>query len=393
MKTRSPYRLCVVLVGLLVTATAVSAGDADKSQIVQQKQELEQIRQEVEASQNRLDSLRAVQRSKQKQVSEYDQKLASNRKVIGRLNRELNQLKSDVGEVEDQLTAHDDTLNMTQRRYLGDIRQFYMSMRRGNDLLNYNPNLELQRNREIVYLTALAGFESDNVAEASRILDQSVLALEDLTDRSREVRSLKDRKEVSFSLDKARKGKEEKGLDQVRRASLDEAERVMTLRMDAEEMESLIARLEEESEQARMASGGDTGPSVFAGLKGQLRSPMRGKIIVPFGELVDPVTHLKSFSPGISIKGRADAGVFSVASGNVAYTGDLRGYGNFVIINHDNQYYTTYAGLGRILVTQGQHLPKGAKLAGVGGDGVVKFELRKGREPLDPVTWIKFESL
>ncbi len=82
-----------------------------------------------------------------------------------------------------------------------------------------------------------------------------------------------------------------------------------------------------------------------------------------------------------------------MASGKVAYAGTLRGYGNFVIVNHDHQYYTTYAGLGKIMVSENQYLQSGEKIGESGSDGTIKFELRQGREPLDPVEWIDFESL
>ena len=83
----------------------------------------------------------------------------------------------------------------------------------------------------------------------------------------------------------------------------------------------------------------------------------------------------------------------TAAAGTVSYRGSLRGYGNFVIISHDSQYFTTYAGLGKVDVSQGQYLSAGSKLGTAAADGQVRFELRRGREPLDPVKWIKFEDL
>jgi murein DD-endopeptidase MepM/ murein hydrolase activator NlpD len=158
-------------------------------------------------------------------------------------------------------------------------------------------------------------------------------------------------------------------------------------------MKTIIARLEEARSRAAALDPTRSGPSAFAAQKSMLQPPFRGKIIDGFGQHVDPVTRLKSFSPGITIKGQAHGTVRSVASGTVAYCGSLRGYGNFVIINHDHQYYTTYAGLGEILVSDGQFLRARARLGTAGKDGVVKFELRNGHEPLDPVKWIKIESL
>ena len=92
------------------------------------------------------------------------------------------------------------------------------------------------------------------------------------------------------------------------------------------------------------------------------------------------------------IKGKSGRQVAAVASGTVAYIGELRGYGNFVIMDHDGEYYSTYAGLGQVSATQGQYVQSGGKLAVAGPDGMVKFELRRGRKPLDPVRWIRIDS-
>ena len=158
-------------------------------------------------------------------------------------------------------------------------------------------------------------------------------------------------------------------------------------------MEAIIARLEKERERATPSGGEIYGSSLFASLKGHLPPPYRGKVVVRYGNSVDPVTRLKSFSPGISIRGEPGGIVRSIASGTIAYSGELRGYGKFVIINHDNQYYTTYAGLGKVLVSQGQHIQVQTGVGEAAADGIMKLEIRKGRESLDPVEWIRIESL
>ena len=383
--------LTIFLFLSLAAGATVHAAD-DKDNIIGQKDELKKIRQEVEQGRLKLDSLRHEELGVQKEIQEYDQKISSNRKIINRLNGELEQLKRDVNSAEQQLNDRQDALDRTQRRYLGNIRQFYLLNKRASEPFIDDPNQELKLKKQVLYLTSLANFESGKIDRAADFLTQSVSELEDLSGKRREVSSLKKDKEVSYSLDQSRKQKEEKLLNRLRRKSMDEADRIFTLEKAAEEMERIIVRLEEEQARARQQRQGETGTSVFATLKGQLLSPFRGKITVPFGNRVDPVTKLKSFSPGITVKGRAGGPVYLVASGVVAYTGNLRGYGNFVIINHDNEYYTTYAGLSRIFVTQDQHLQTGTKIGEAAEDGLIKFELRQGREPLDPVKWIKIES-
>ncbi|MBN1212611.1 MAG: peptidoglycan DD-metalloendopeptidase family protein [candidate division Zixibacteria bacterium] len=386
------YFYFIITVFMVFAVVTVDAKD-DKSEIINQKTELKQIKDEVEQSKKKLDSLRNSEMNVQKEISDYDQKISSNRKIINRLTRELDQLKENIYGAEMQLNQRQETLDRVQRRYLGNIRQFYFLTKKTTEPFIDDPNRESGIKKQIMYLNSLADFESGNIEEASEYLIQSVDELENLSGKKKEVSNLKKQKEVSYSLDKSRKQNEEKKLDRLRRKSMDEADRIFTLEKAAREMEAIIARLEEEQERVRRQQQGSTTGSVFAALQGQLLSPYRGKIIVPFGNLQDPVTKLKSFSPGITIQGKAGGAVYSVAAGIVAYTGNLRGYGNFVIINHDNQYYTTYAGLERMFVSQDQHLQAGTKLGLAAEDGQVKFELRQGREPLDPVKWIKIESL
>lgn len=382
--------ICLLVV-LLVLVSSVYADEA--ASIINQKKELEKLQKDVEAGRKRLDSLQAAESSVQKKISDYDQKIASDSKIIRRLNSELNQLKKNIAVGDSTLQANQDAYDRSNRRYLGNIRRFYMVSQQSGLAFNDLPNEELDLERKVVYLSALASFESSVVEEASDLLSQSVSELDDVTGKASVVSGLKKERETSYAVEKSQKQRHEKNLDQLRRRTLAETDRVTMLEKAAEEMAEIIARLEEERARAVQEGKAETGPSVFAGLRGQLSTPFRGKIILGYGRHVDNVTRLESFSPGITIKGRANQGVYAVSSGTVAYAGNLRGYGNFVIINHDHQYYTTYAGLKAIDVAPGQFLAARTRMGVSGSDGTIKFELRKGREPLDPVKWIKIESL
>ena len=92
------------------------------------------------------------------------------------------------------------------------------------------------------------------------------------------------------------------------------------------------------------------------------------------------------------IKGKAGRDIVAAAAGRIAYTGSLRGYGDFIIINHDDRYFSTYAGISGLVVSEGQYVYSGSRLAAAAADGVVRFELRRGRDPLDPVEWIRLDA-
>jgi len=162
----------------------------------------------------------------------------------------------------------------------------------------------------------------------------------------------------------------------------------------ARQMEDLISRLEDariKRESSKQPTQFDFKTGDFTSHKGTLAAPLKGTVISGYGWKTDKITKLKSFSPGIEIKGKPKAVVQAVASGVVAYVGNLRGYGNFIIIEHEDGFYSTYAGVDSPAAVQNQIMAKGGKL-GIAPSGIIKFELRQGRESLDPVEWISIDS-
>ncbi len=382
----------LIFVGLLLPHSVVFADERD--QILTQKQELEAIQKEVEAGRKKLDSLKQSELSLQKRLIDSDQQIAGNKKVIQRLTRESGKLKQEIGATETKVDQRQLELELSRRRYLGNIRQFYLAAHQPSAPLSEDLNEEMRLHRQIVYLAAVAGFESGQVRQASELLVQTRETMNQLSGEKSKVARLRKKRESANLLAVNRKRKQQKDLEHLLRAKTEETDRVLTLEMAAREMEQIIARLQREAQERELRRQEDAGgPSIFASLKGMLLSPYKGKITIPFGPQVDPVTNLKSYSSGITIKGAAGRKVVAVASGTVVYVGNLRGYGKFVIISHDDQYFTTYAGLGEMLVTTDEYVLAGNKLAVSGADGVVKFEMRQGRKALDPIKWIRIESL
>jgi lipoprotein NlpD len=94
-------------------------------------------------------------------------------------------------------------------------------------------------------------------------------------------------------------------------------------------------------------------------------------------------------SKGLSITGKAGDPVLAAADGRVVYAGSgLRGYGNLVILKHNNTYLTAYAHNQALLVKEDQNVKRGQKIAEMGStdsDRVqLHFEIRKQGKPIDP---------
>jgi len=94
-------------------------------------------------------------------------------------------------------------------------------------------------------------------------------------------------------------------------------------------------------------------------------------------------------SKGMAIAGKAGDPVFAAADGRVVYAGSgLRGYGNLVILKHNNTYLTAYAHNQALLVREDQAVRRGQKIAEMGSTDAdrvqLHFEIRKLGKPVDP---------
>jgi len=116
----------------------------------------------------------------------------------------------------------------------------------------------------------------------------------------------------------------------------------------------------------------------------RLSSPAKGKIT---GEFSDT-------NKGIDIAGKAGDPVLAAADGKVVYAGNsLRGYGNLVIVKHDNTYLTAYAHNSKLLVKEGDTVHKGQKIAEMGDTDTnsvkLHFELRVNGKPVNPQPYLQ----
>ncbi|GGY64990.1 peptidoglycan DD-metalloendopeptidase family protein [Marinobacter zhanjiangensis] len=96
---------------------------------------------------------------------------------------------------------------------------------------------------------------------------------------------------------------------------------------------------------------------------------------------------------GIDIAGNSGDPVRAAAEGNVVYAGNgLLGYGNLIIINHNEHYLSAYAHNRRILVKEGENVKQGQTIAELGSTGTdgnkLHFEIRKSGNPVDPLPYL-----
>lgn len=118
----------------------------------------------------------------------------------------------------------------------------------------------------------------------------------------------------------------------------------------------------------------------------QWRWPASGRVISGFSSKGE-------VNKGIDLEGKQGDPVFAAAPGRVVYAGSgLIGYGNLIIINHNQEYLSAYAHNSRLLVTESDNVNVGDKIAEIGNSGAEKtmlhFEIRKDGKPVNPLKYL-----
>jgi lipoprotein NlpD len=112
--------------------------------------------------------------------------------------------------------------------------------------------------------------------------------------------------------------------------------------------------------------------------------PARGNVIAGFDE---------AKNKGLDIAGKAGDPVLAAADGRVVYAGaGLRGYGNLIILKHNNTFLTAYAHNQTLLVKEDQVIKRGQKIAEMGNSDAdqvkLHFEIRRQGKPIDPAKYL-----
>ncbi len=112
--------------------------------------------------------------------------------------------------------------------------------------------------------------------------------------------------------------------------------------------------------------------------------PASGSLLAGFDE---------ARNKGFDIGGKAGDAVLAAADGRVVYAGaGLRGYGNLVILKHNNTFLTAYAHNQTLLVKEDQSVRKGQKIAEMGSTDAdrvkLHFEIRRQGKPVDPARFL-----
>jgi len=177
-------------------------------------------------------------------------------------------------------------------------------------------------------------------------------------------------------------------LDKVSREEKEKREIEKELKSAQRKLEELIVNLEKQRNKT------PSGTNYLEVNKGRLIWPCEGSVSTKFGTVVHPKYNTTTKNNGIDITSVFGNSVFAVAPGKVVYAGRFMGYGNLILLDHLDGYYSLYGHLSEMLVNVGDEVTKGRIIGRIGESGslsgpLLHFELRKDGKPVDPLVYLE----
>ncbi|MCW7754024.1 peptidoglycan DD-metalloendopeptidase family protein [Desulfobotulus sp. H1] len=226
------------------------------------------------------------------------------------------------------------------------------------------------------------------LAEQARRIEELTLLATRLKNEEQRIADAAQRAADQQRIQRAEKQKRESLLADIRSKQKHGLAAVAAL----EEVKVKLDQTVEKLARRRVAPSQPSGP--FIKFKGLLDMPVNGTIISRFGYKRNPELNVQTFQSGIGI--RADRGepIRALFSGTVIYADWFSGYGNMLIIDHGDHYYSVYAHAEELFKKTGDGVERNEVIATVGDAGslsgsMLHFEIRQQGKPVDPMLWVK----
>lgn len=372
------------LAGLLCWGSPAAVLAAD--QLAGSQQELSEVQKQIDATLSRLRSRQAEAGDLSGDLEKLDAGLRRLRDLIQRSDRDLAELDRKLAETQrsyEQLQRQmADTEKLLKKRLVALYKVGQTGVARA--LLN-EPGTPLELAEKYSFLSRIVRHDRELMAEYRRqgvAAEQALAELRQL--RERQAALAQQRRTEQAALDAASAAKKQL-LAGVRAEETRLAESLKELRARAARLTDLVKKLERAKTPSYTGKG-----EGFATQQGRLPWPVMGKVRLGFGSNRHPELGTKIESNGLEIEVVPQSAVQSVWGGRVLYASPLKGFGNLIVIDHGDKYYSLYGHVASFARKVGDIVNPQEVIALSGHEGrdSVYFELRHRGSPVDPANWL-----
>lgn len=367
-------------------------GLAQSDDLQSQKDELERIRVELEAKRKSIEKLKQKEKGLLKEVQSKEEELELVENLLLKINRTQRGIEKQLREKEGELQFTQLTLEEKQAGLAKRLREIYKYGRFYEYKLLLGADSPVDFLKRYRFMQLITQKDRDLIGEVLTNKQKVEEKKGYLQKRKNYLALLRKEKTKEEDNKKQLLSKRSLALKNVRQEKELQLQALQELEQSAREIQKIIVTLEEKRKSKPKKI--EIPEGVFASLRGTLPWPTPGSVIGNFGPQLDKKSNTTTFNPGIEIQAQIGQDVYAVADGLLIYSGWLRGYGRFIILQHDSGFYTLYAHLSDVLVEEGDEIQASQLLAKVGetgflGEVSLHFEVRQGKQQLDPLEWLK----
>lgn len=387
--TLAPMRF-VVFAGVCLLAFGVASPGLAQSGDARSQS----ARAELDALRDRIDNVRQQIAQDKSQRSDLSQRLSQTEADISAASKRLRGLDDKIADARTRVT------DLTQRRdrereklsgQLNALREQVRAAHASGQMDKMRLLLSGQSpeklGRMLVYYEYFANARTEQVTTLRSALADLAVRQNALENEQAELTRQRRARESTLASLKANQAQREQAITALDSQLSNKQATLSEMKADEQRLRSLMGRLRTQLSDLPPEPADDT---PFGQLKGRMQPPVSGPVLARFGST-------KAGGP-LKWQGEwlgADAGtpVRAVAGGRVVYVGYMHRYGLIVVVDHGNDYYTLYGHAESTYVEVGDRVEQGQAVAKAGHSGGhtqdgAYFELRRGRTPINPASWL-----
>ena len=381
---------------------SVISGQTEKIEkdIQYHNSELGRLRKEIANYERKIKNTSDREKSEIERLNEIDEEISLVRNLIYRLRREEKIKEKSITQAEVTIEKKELEHTSLVNRYAKRVTHTYKKGR----LSDLEKLLDAKSWRQAVYRAKYIKIISEHDRSLADEIRRNLIEIEaKQTVLERELTDIRKIDKEKLSRKKwleQRRRVRNKELGNLKRDRQKMSVALNQRKKAAQQMESIISRLDRErvariAELERRRKEMALLSSVpFKELKGKLPWPIEGKVISRFGTYQNPNLKTVTENPGIDIHGSEGPEVKSIYDGIVTTVTYIRGYGNTVILDHGDGFYSVYTHVMDVEVEENSYVNAGDIIAHVGDSGSLEgtklhFEIWGNKDKLNPELWLK----
>ena len=357
-------------------------------EIAKQKEELGELKEELEKEKQALNDLMQKKSGALDQLNRLQENIALTEKYLQKLasteealNQSLESTQKDLASIQGRISERN--LIMGKR-----VRTLFISGRpQLSPLMLWHPGQSLASTWDKTFLMSKVLEYDKNLLQASqKDADLKAITLQKMQNRREELEAFKSHKAKEMDTYSTAKKNQEIQLSELQANVENKKEALQQLEDNARLITEIIRTLEkrrkeELAKHSKKASTLETGEKYCM--------PADGDIAAEYGLHFNPSLKITTKNLGIEIQSKRGSPVRAAVSGDVAMITHIPGYGPGIILDNGSNYFTIYANVNGITVNVGDKVKTCQEMGRAPGQGHVYFEVRQGTKTLDPLKWLK----